>query len=365
MSNGWPKASELAILTVNGQNYQDWESVTVKHAQKEPPFFTFRFTCSEGMPLSKNWAAMRIKPGDACTIHLAGQLAFAGLVHTRQVYYDANRHYIEIQGASNVLVLSYASVVHETGEENKTTWQALATKLCKKHGINVVAEGGSLPQTKIDRVSWPPGTTVMEVLETTLRGLPGVKLCSDLQSNLVAIVGTAGGQDTVVESQNILEGREIIYNPGMASGAYAAAQKPGGDDENMSKAAQIFHAGEASAAITQYAPIVSALEQPGFAKELLIGRNNTESRMQNEDYITVFITVQGWLRPSGGLWWRNQLVNVLSPMLIMDGDENLHAKSVTFTQDSRSGTRTVLELCNEKAMSQVAQSGTLGEGAPG
>src|SRR5262245_60854792 len=117
----WPKPTELAILTVQGQNYQDWESVTVRHAKYEAPFYTFRFTCSEGMPLVKHLAKLQIKPGDYCTISLAGQLAFNGLVSTRQVYYDANRHYIEIQGASNVLALSYASVVHKTMEQNNVT----------------------------------------------------------------------------------------------------------------------------------------------------------------------------------------------------------------------------------------------------
>jgi hypothetical protein len=69
----WPKNEELAILTVNGMQYRDWESVLVKHALKEHPWIHFRFTCSEGMPLAKNWAAMRIIPGMECTVTLAGQ----------------------------------------------------------------------------------------------------------------------------------------------------------------------------------------------------------------------------------------------------------------------------------------------------
>jgi prophage tail gpP-like protein len=68
-----------------------------------------------------------------------------------------------------------------------------------------------------------------------------------------------------------------------------------------------------------------------------------------EDQITVTATVHGWERPSGGLWYRDQIVSVTSPMLIMKG-QPLIAKSVTFTQDDKTCTRTTLELCNANAL---------------
>jgi hypothetical protein len=38
-------------------------------------------------------------------------------------------------------------------------------------------------------------------------------------------------------------------------------------------------------------------------------------------------------------------------MLIMDGSERLQVKSATFTQDNAHGSRTVLELVNDRALS--------------
>jgi prophage tail gpP-like protein len=64
--------------------------------------------------------------------------------------------------------------------------------------------------------------------------------------------------------------------------------------------------------------------------------------------------VHGWLKPSGGLWHRGQNVTVQSPMLVMNGVP-LILKSVTFSQDNSTGTRSMLELVNTKA---------LGEGVP-
>jgi prophage tail gpP-like protein len=69
-------------------------------------------------------------------------------------------------------------------------------------------------------------------------------------------------------------------------------------------------------------------------------------------YPHTLVTVHGWLRPSGGLWDRNQTVFVTSPMLIMN-QEPLITKVVTFTQDNETGARTTLELCNPSALGPI------------
>src|SRR5882724_2163642 len=112
----FPRPEETAILTIDGNEYRDWETVMVRQCMKDHPYFHFRFTCSEGMPLAKNWAAMRIIPGQLCTVTLAGNLAITGFVNTRQAFYDVRRHYVEIQGSSNVMSLAQSSAVTKTGE---------------------------------------------------------------------------------------------------------------------------------------------------------------------------------------------------------------------------------------------------------
>lgn len=353
----WPNPAEVATLQVNGMLYKDWETVQVKHALIENPYFTFRFTCSEGQPIASNWASLQIRPGDECTITLGGEPAFQGLVHTRQVFYDGRRHYVEIQGASQMLSLAYSNVVHNTGEHNNVTYKQYAQELLKPFGITLIEEGGSIPSTKFPRLSNAPGTKVIEALEIPLRALGNFHFTSNLQDNLCVICGPTGGSDTVVEGQNILEGREIIYLPGVVEGTYGIGQMPGGDQAWGSKVSHVpFDMGQA-AAIQKYSPLVTPLEIPAWNNQLLKGRNSADIAWQNMDWITVIITVQGWMKPSGGLWYRGQQVGVMSPMLLMKGGEGLTAKTVTFTQDNQRGTRTVLELCNDKAMGQFAPGG--------
>lgn len=349
----WPNPNELAILTVNGQNYQEWETVMVRHALRDRPPYHCRFTCSEGLPISKNFAVMQIKPGDLCTVTLAGQPAFKGKVETRQVYYDANRHHIEIQCAT-FLEVATASVISQTGEWKDKTFGQIGKEILGKMGINMVFEGGAEPSYKFPRVSATPGESVHDFLDMLARGCEaggvGISFTSNTQGEFVVIMGPNGGSDSVVEGQNIIIGREIIYNPSMA-GANPAISQGTGDNENWgAKVASVPFFSESQQTFGKsFTPATIVNELPTFDKKLLEGRAGTEGQWLGGDQITVIATVHGWLRPSGGLWYRDQDVSVTSPMLIMQNTV-LQAKSVTFTQDNTTGTRTTLELCNPAAM---------------
>src|SRR4249919_412410 len=90
----------VAKLIVDGREYVDWETISVKQELHGNPPQTARFTCSEGSPLVDNWMSQQIMPGQSCQVILSGQLAFNGKVYSRQVFVDARRHQIEIQCAN-------------------------------------------------------------------------------------------------------------------------------------------------------------------------------------------------------------------------------------------------------------------------
>lgn len=349
----FPKLEETAVLIVEGMRFSDWETVTVRHALRDHPAYHCRFTCSEGLPLSKNFALMRIKPGDICTVILAGELAFTGKVETRQVYYDANRHHIEIQCAT-WMVVATASVITKTGEWINKTFGRIARDVLGKMGINVVFEGGPEPTYEFPRISSTPGESVHDFLDNLARGLPasgiGISFTSNVQGDFVVIMGPGSDSDAVVESQNILIGREIIYNASMAGSNPVLSQGTGDDQDNGAKVAHSPFDQEAMQTFgASFSPAVIVNEMASFDTKLLKGRAGSEGKWLSEDQITVIVTVYGWLRPSGGLWRRDQRVSVTSPMLIMK-NESLILKSVTFTQDGATGTRSTLELCNELAV---------------
>jgi prophage tail gpP-like protein len=347
------KVSELAVLEINGKLYQDWETVSVVHQKQKNPFFSYRFTCSEAMPLAKNFGVLQIKPGDTCQVTLAGQQAVFGYVNTRQVFYDSKRHYVEIQGSSSVAGLAYSSAISKTMESKNVTAEQYIKSLLKPVGINLKVEGGQLPQTKFDRLSIAHGTTILEAIEHPLRMLGNFPLTSNTKGDLVVSAGTTGKGGDFVEGKNILEGREIIYNEGMATHIYPVAQNPGTDKKSMVQVASapfLKQNFDGLGLISRFLPAVIPTELPAQAKTQLASRASTDNSLMNGDRVTLFITVQGWLNPSGKLWDIQGTYSVKSPMLLMKGDEKLQAYAITFSQDNERGSRTLLELRNDAAM---------------
>jgi len=355
-----PKQAEIAVLTVAGRNYTDWESVSVKHQLREMPAYSCRFTCSEASPLSVHLDKLQIMPGTFCTVTLAGELAFTGKVTTRQVFVDARRHHIEIQCANN-LQLATSSVISKTGEFKDQTPKQIIEAVLKPLKIPLKIEGGALPNFKIPRYSATPGESVHDFIDTLTRHLGkegskiGISHTADVQGNFCILIDSLGGGDTLTEGKNMLEGREVIYDPNQAGGVPSPNQGPGNDDQWGAKVASIPFVSKTFQTMGQkFVPGVVVPEMPFMGKDLHEGRATSESNWLQEAYVTVYGTVQGWLKPSGGLWERGKEVTVKSPMLVMDGVP-LILKSATFSQDNTTGTRTVLELVNTKA---------LGEGVP-
>jgi len=352
----WPKPEETATLTVNGFDYKEWESVYVRHELGgEPPMLAI-FTVSEGLPLAANLDKMQIAPGDHCTITLAGQLAFRGQVETRQVFYDAHRHHVQLQCATWTNIIE-GSVIHKSMEWKDKTFSQIAEDVLRPAGIALKFEGGSPPTHKYPRASAIPGITIIDFLKDlasiikTESGV-GVRFKSNVNEDFVVVMGPNGGLDSVVEGKNIIIGREVIRRPSAASANPILSQGPGSDKKWGPEVTHkpFFSQAEKSIFLGNQLPRISWLPIASSEVEDLKGLNQNKSKIQASDEITVHAVTHGWLRPSdNNLWEANQQVQVISPMLMMHGDEKLTAKSVVFTQNNQTGTRTELELANDTA----------------
>jgi prophage tail gpP-like protein len=200
-----------------------------------------------------------------------------------------------------------------------------------------------------------PGETMYDFLDGLAR-MVGVHFTSNPQGDFVAAVGSLPESDSVTEGVDILIGREILFRPSITSFMPAMTQ---GTGDNQIWGPMVSHMPWKQEALQEFmsmtfgtAPAVIRNELATHDQQMLSGRIGTESSFMEGDKITVFATVHGWLRPSGGLWKRLQQVVVTSPMLVMYG-KSLTAKNVTFTQDNDTGSRTLLELCNPAAMGKI------------
>ena len=338
------KPQEVAEISVNGRKYRDWESVTVKLAEGESNP-SFRFTVSEGKPLSKNFADIRIRPGDHCTIKLAGELAITGYVETRQVAYTGEQHGIEISGVGYTKAMADGAASTDTGNEfRKKSFKEIADTATKQHGLTFKALT-PLPNRPFERASIPPGESWWNFLETLARQRR-ITLGTDKEGNLTGRCYFEGGGAQLVEGKNILEGREVMTinqggGPNDAVGQHGA--------NNLNFGPKVTHGAKSSSKANVstggkgvHAPNRQLAEHPGMKEDTDL-RSNHESDQRGAEQLQVTIVVQGWLKSGGGgLWKPGEKVHVKSPMLIVD--ETLDLVSATFTQDNKSGTRTTLEL---------------------
>jgi prophage tail gpP-like protein len=306
-------------------------------------------------------------PGSSCSVYLAGELAFNGTVISRQVFADARRHHIEIQCANNI-ELSTASVISKTGEFKDQEPEKIIKSVLQGVGKKLVVLGGQLPKIKIPRLSVTPGESVMDFIDHLTRHLSQetnfpIAHSATPEGDFALVVGPTGGSDEIVEGKNMLEGREVIYIPLAEAGGTpksgngdskasqaTVGQRPGDDQTWGAKAAHIPFLSQTFQLMGQkIVPQAIVPEIPLWDKSITQGRATSEAGWVTQDYVTVYGTIQGWLRPSGGLWVPGQNVVITSPMLVMNGT-SLTLKSATYSQDNQSGTRTVLECCNPLAL---------------
>jgi prophage tail gpP-like protein len=336
------KPQEVAEITINGKRFRDWESVVVKLAEGESNP-SAKLTVSEGAPLSKSFAEMQIKPGDHCTVTLAGELAFTGYVETRQVGYSATQHGVEILAVGKTKALADGAAQTETQEFRKKSWKQIADEVVKPAGVKVVPKTG-LPGKPFERASVPPGMSKFDFLEQLARQR-GIILGSDAQGNLTARMMFTGGGAQLVEGFNILEGRQV-WTISQGDGPNDAQGQSGGTGEDFGAKVARSRGTAANSSVKggpgAHAPNVQNAEQ-AVDKDDAQKRANMESRARGDETFQVTIVVQGWLKTGGGGLWRpGEKAHVKSPMLICD--EDLDITTVTFTQDSKKGSLTTIEL---------------------
>src|SRR5262245_7585943 len=339
---------EICELTVNGKKFRDWKSITVYLCRAEP-YDYYRFTVSEDTVASKVFGELRIKPGHQCTVTLGGEYAIGGFVTTRQVAYTEKAHGVEITGKSYTFKTVNGSASVPGGELRDKTYTQAATEILKPFGLTFEPKG-NISQEKFPRLN-VTGQSAWEVLETAARSRNIVLGPDPYSPNGFWGTSPSYTQDVgrVEEGKNILEGRETISME-FGSGNYLSLAQAAPTPQEWGPIVTSAPLGQFSSAFAErlgvggfFMPLASMTELPG--KQSDAGqRSGSENTALSREQLKVEVVLQGWF--NGNRLWRPwNMVTVKSPMLNMD--EALHCKSVTFTQDDRSGTRTTLELVNE------------------
>ncbi|RXG91595.1 phage baseplate assembly protein [Bradyrhizobium zhanjiangense] len=340
-----PKPQEVAVLEVNGLKFEDWESVWVQERWADS-FTYFRFTAAERDPIINRRGGpfpliskLQFKPGDRCTITLAGQLAVTGFIETRQVAYDAFQHGVMLIGKSDTAGPAKSSVDTKTGNFDKKNILQVAQEVLSDYpvGIKVI---GALDLTPFDKLQNEKGELIWDFLERIARPR-GVVMGSDSHGNFLLIGEHAFPVIAqLVEGQNIKSCQCIITEEHTYSEYRVDGQAPASDDNSGTAASEMK--AKVGGTSPVFSKLITAAEQPVKTIAELQARAKNESIWHEGTKIQATIVVQGWLRDGSALWHAGEEVSVYSPMAMLNN--TLKIQNCTFTQDNSSGTITTLDL---------------------
>jgi prophage tail gpP-like protein len=337
-----PKPAETAVLTVAGAQFQDWQSVWVQKSWGDG-FTYFRFTAAERDPIffGKNTfplaSKLQFKPGDKCTITLAGTQVVDGFIETRQVAYDGQQHGVMLIGKSMTAWAARSSVDSKTGNFDGKNIQQIAQEVVAPYGVGIKVIG-ALNLKPFKRLQNEPGEQVWDFIERIAR-FRGARLAADSFGNFLLIGQHSNpGSGQLVEGVNI-KSCQCTITIKEAFRLYDGRSQQNGSDSVNGTAASEQHV-ELPGTVTA---IPSKRTTPGETPDDdLHDRVNTDKIWHDNSIVQANIIVPGWLSDGQALWQEGKEYFVNSPMAMLQ--QTLKARSVTFTQDENGGTQTILDM---------------------
>jgi prophage tail gpP-like protein len=209
--------TEFAEVTIGGQIYRDWVSVTVRIGM-EDVVPSFRLQTIEPSDKELNERFLQIKMRDKVDMKVGGKsLIEGGLVKARQVSFDDTRHAVQVDGMSKSAPIMEASIDRKDVQFQDYKLEALANKILQPLGIKFKVEGNpehiNIP---FPNVILYRGERYFEAIDRLARAR-GVWVWSDGEGNLIAGKSeSSGGGADLVEGQNILKASMFEEDPGVS-----------------------------------------------------------------------------------------------------------------------------------------------------
>lgn len=331
-----PKPSETCVVTINGREFRDWESVQCSIAHGTATRVAVLTITEAPGANGAIGQALQIKPGDQATITLAGQLFLSGRVYERQAAIDANNHSVRVAVASNVQPTTRACVPLKDGNFRNYSFQAIANKVLSPLGITLKTKNPPSGWDKpFKNINTEPGETVWNLLERLSR-YRGIRLIDDENGNLVAH-GSASKESKggLVEGQNILSASGAIQYP-IDTSADVVGNQPGSDTVSGDQARSSAGKYEMTGGSYKVHSVVRAdIPIEGDDARRLAEWHQTLSGAQQA---TVQVVSQGWLLSNGELPKIYDSIDLDIPSLMIKTSE-LPVAELLFSQD-QGGTKT-------------------------
>jgi prophage tail gpP-like protein len=339
---------ERANLIVGGEQFADWTSIWVQRTWGNA-YDQFKFSCAErdGATPGQVSSSSKFKPGDECTITLAGQHAISGYIITRQCAYDANSHAVQLQGTNRTWRPATSGIEHKTNRFDGKTFLAIAREVLGKAKAQFEVQG-SIPETPFRYCHTEKGETIFDFLKRLAGNINVIVSCTK-EGNFLFVGDGPGSssQGQLIEGENILKMQAIITQERKFGKYIIHAGSNARDDFKFQKPAELMDEDEPDDKF--YRVKLMTMEEPTDKRDTVTKRMKAEQMWDRGTEMNVTVVVYGWQPDgSGALWEPGSDVYVKSPMALID--QKLSIQSVTYTQDNNSGSLTTLVCVGPDAL---------------
>lgn len=334
---------DVIELKVGDSIYGGWLSVMVDTGIEQIAG-AFELGITERWPGQDTYKP--IKRGESCTLLMNGQAVITGYVDDVNIDFDANTHTVNVTGRDKTGDLVDCAAIHKTGQWNGHRLDQIVRDICAPFGIKVIVNTDM--GKALSTFSLQEGETAYEAIERACR-MAAVLPISDGLGNLVLTRAASGSPvASLIEGENILTGRGEFSIKERFSVYLVKSQDRGSDDDFDADTHTQVSARATDDFVKRYRPTTIIAEDRG-AHASMQQRAEWEKNVRRGRSARATIGVVGW-RHGNGLWQKNTMVHLTSPLLGANAD--LLVASVKYTQNDQ-GKRSEITLTGREAFDLI------------
>jgi len=169
-----PKPQEVATITVNGQKYTSWKTVSVSRSYLHGGSVAEVSILELGLDQGR---AQRIEVGQPAQVLLGSVLVLDGVIEMRQASYNAEQHGLMIRIVSNTILTVKSSVSTKPGQFKNQSISQIANAVLSPVGVSFGYDRRGHPPTPRRSSSAYRSTSARPCMAPWL-GLPACATCS-------------------------------------------------------------------------------------------------------------------------------------------------------------------------------------------
>lgn len=278
----------------------------------------------------------KLGPGVKVTVFVNDERVISGRIDRTSISLSRDTKSVSISGRSLNADLVDCTV-EGAKEYSNVPFETLVRELINPFGIKVFY---SVTPKVVKKIGVKPGDTVYEVLEKAAR-LQGFLWVSTRAGNIrLTRAGRGRASTRILEDINLLSGSLTLDNSERFS-KYTVLGQTNGSDEFGGLLASGAKGEAKDSEIKRNRPF-TMIAEGNVDNDSAKDRAQWEATTRIAKAVSVDVTVQGWQQQNGQLWGLNQLVNLFSPTLGVNGD--FLTTGIEYSRSDSGGTLTQLEL---------------------